>query len=329
MKKQNHNYSTLFLQFLFVLCLLLLTPFTVSAGTCSGANMGTCDNPNEACSCNQTNWQNCTDFGRNCSAAELNCHCTFKPDNQVDCNHTICPVGYVCVGSGKTSWCDKPSNNNNNECPWQQVNCPPGTIIDLSQPLNKFSAKVSYCPSPGTAQRETGVCTYMTPGTKSVCGDWYNCPTANNPGKMCRDCTEEEPGFCASREIQNYSCKPIIPPTVIKPSLTHPVKPSATPILTPVPLRCESLNAFKGGTQITSNLSSVKYGDTVVFVATTNNTSILAKSITFQLSLDGKQIEVREIPATQSTSGSWTAAYNYTFSTYGRHRVEVVSINPQ
>jgi len=86
---------------------------------------------------------------------------------------------------------------------------------------------------------------------------------------------------------------------------------------------------FVGGVSVTTNLSSVKYGDTVVFVASTNNTTILAKSITFQLSIDGKQIEKREVPATQSTNGSWTAAYNYTFSTYGRHKIEVISINPQ
>ncbi len=84
--------------------------------------------------------------------------------------------------------------------------CGAGYVVDYTQPIDSMcglpTKDVVYIP--GNAQREEGCC--QTGGGKRTCGDWYNCPTRNNPDKMCRDC-EETPEFCAKSTWTTYACK--------------------------------------------------------------------------------------------------------------------------
>lgn len=153
---------------------------SVSAQTCGGATAGSCPS-GQACSCNQTNYDNCRDLGTNCTPEEINCHCENDPADQEACYHTICPVGYSCVGSGPSSYCEKITSGGGGSCSWSQVNCPPdwtrgGEVISVS-------CGTTYCPQPGTAQVNTGCC---GDGKYDENGEW----------------------FCGNGQITTYNCCP-------------------------------------------------------------------------------------------------------------------------
>lgn len=97
--------------------------------------------------------------------------------------------------------CVDPPDSSGNECNLGYVNCPPGTIrgstVVGSQCAN------SNCTA-GTAQVQ-GDCCRDVVIAPSTCSDWYDCPTRNNPNKVCRDCTDEET-MCIQYTFTQYNC---------------------------------------------------------------------------------------------------------------------------
>jgi hypothetical protein len=106
-----------------------------------------------------------------------------------------------------------------------------------------------------------------------------------------------------------------------------PVPPTATPTATPtpVPLTCQQMSAYVGTVNVTSNLSSIKYGDLVIFSATSSKSPIT--SMTFQVSIDGMVRKTQTVPATL-VNGVSTATFSYTVNSYGTTRVRVTEVTP-
>ena len=84
--------------------------------------------------------------------------------------------------------------------------CTGNYVVDYSKPLSSACGlpwkDVNYIQ--GNAEVQGGCC--QTAGGGRTCGDWYKCPTRNNPNKMCRDC-EEQPEYCAKYSYTTYACK--------------------------------------------------------------------------------------------------------------------------
>ncbi len=76
------------------------------------------------------------------------------------------------------------------------------------------NAIISECGGVGSAQTQGDCC--ETGGGKQTCGEWYDCPTRNNPNKVCRDC-EEEPEFCRATTLNRYTCVPSCTPSCSAP----------------------------------------------------------------------------------------------------------------
>ena len=187
-----------FILFLVVFLTILFTStLTVNAQQCcTNADCGgqTCANaPSPICPDANFNYGSCTGGGTECGYGA----------------GAGCPGGYVCVygdcvipggggGGGTGDWCSGDSdcgsgccNTNKNYCtncsgfvcPADPVACPPGTTrsatVTGSQCLNpKCTA--------GSAQTIGDCCSGHW--DKGACSDWYDCPTKNNPNKVCRDC---------------------------------------------------------------------------------------------------------------------------------------------
>jgi len=299
----------------------LLTVNAIGEGENCTNDRGGCDvggTKTLACSCPQVGY----DLQTGVSAGA--CLCKFKPDDQVDCYHTICPVGYSCSYSGSVpekqakAYCIS-GGGGGNTCSWTQYNCPPGTVIDLNQPGGKFCAPVSFCPAPGTAQIATGVCCHMVHIPASDCS-WVYKPAYNKEFWECKEPAED---ICTNRELQNYNCKAIGSPT---PTKTPTPIPTRTPTPNPA-LICQQMSEYVGSVNVTSNIAAIRYGNTVIFNATANNTGRSVKSMTFQLLKNGVSVETKVVNAVL-TSGVWNATYTHTFNSYGTHRVRVTAVTP-
>lgn len=114
----------------------------------------------------------------------------------------VCCKG-SCVGAGQCGGGGLDTQNG--------PSCGAGYAVDYTQPISSMCGlptNVNYVP--GNAQRQEGCC--KTAGGKKTCGDWYDCPTPNNPNKMCRDCEEEEE-YCAKYTWTTYACKSTCTPS--------------------------------------------------------------------------------------------------------------------
>jgi len=109
------------------------------------------------------------------------------------CNRGCCAVGSSGGGSSGGT-CGEPQ--------YWGIDCPPGTQRGGTQ-LSKVCSRPSYCPGLGSAQTSGECCHWFN--EPRVCGDWYDCPTPNNPTKMCRDCTEGT-HECGWNYIETYNC---------------------------------------------------------------------------------------------------------------------------
>lgn len=87
-------------------------------------------------------------------------------------------------------------------CNLTTINCPVGTVRGstiIGSQCENYTC-TSYM---GSAQGQ-GACCNWEPGD-TICGDWYDCPTKNNPNKVCRDCTTE-PDTCKQYSYNQYNC---------------------------------------------------------------------------------------------------------------------------
>lgn len=140
-------------------------------------------------------------------------------------------------------------------------------------------------------------------------------------------------GDCAIKKVTcqvNCSCMSITPTPRVSTPTTRPPTPSNTPKPTPttVPTRppvmaCSAMDEYLNGVIITSNLSQVRYGDTVIFIARTNTASSYISGMSFlhTVTNDAGTVELTETisaPATQ-VNGVWQAVFNRTMNSYGKH----------
>ncbi len=129
--------------------------------------------------------------------------------------------GECCSGrcSASRGICVNPGGGGGVEC-GPATNCPPGTIRGSTVVSTVEEWMQCFPPIPGTAQISGACSDWYTP--PRVCGPWYNCPTPSNPGKMCRDCTDD-PGWCRRYFVDTYNC-------VSTCSATAPTNITFTPI---------------------------------------------------------------------------------------------------
>lgn len=114
--------------------------------------------------------------------------------NQVCCAANSCGGG----GGGGTIQCTQPQD------------CPPGTVKSTTvvasacEPLCGNNAWGTGG-SPGTAQSYTGCCDWEETGGGNCV--WENCPTKNNPKKLCKVCDPVET-WCKRETVTTYTCIP-------------------------------------------------------------------------------------------------------------------------
>lgn len=123
-----------------------------------------------------------------------------------------CPWDMVCVVKCSANWengcwceCDEPPRGGGGSCGKPQywgINCPPGTTRGTTR-LSQVCTRPTYCPGLGSAQQTGECCKWFNEPRE--CGDWYDCPTPNNPDKMCRDCTEGS-HECGWGYVETYNC---------------------------------------------------------------------------------------------------------------------------
>lgn len=178
-----------------------------------GQNQNVNEKASEGDSCDSTDPVACgigTDLGCSCpdwlppNERLSQCKCAIVPDNQVHCGNTICPVGYGCnrnktPGDGRDDFCEQGGSGGGKGGCWEgKVDCPPGTVINLGQPVNVFcsrneaSAAKPIC-STGTAQKQTDVCCGgEDKDGEGTCGNpqfiTYNCCPVDSP-PVCTDTT--------------------------------------------------------------------------------------------------------------------------------------------
>ncbi len=159
------------------------------SSTCTGTPAGCSDNP----TCNLTG---------DCES-EVSCGPGYYA-----CNRVCCDVGggEACECGVRADGKCRSCGGGENSCEWSQVNCGPNQVVDKSNVISSICARISYCPGPGTAQAIAGCC--QERGGRTTCGDWYYCPTRNNPSKMCRDCETEET-YCVANTIVTYGCRSV------------------------------------------------------------------------------------------------------------------------
>jgi len=102
-------------------------------------------------------------------------------------------------------------------CPEDPVYCPSGTVRTAT--VTRYSCLNPKCTA-GSAQTIGNCCSGHW--NKGACSDWYDCPTRNNPNKVCRDCEDDE-FVCTTQEYITYQCLPVC-------STTSPSNVVATPI---------------------------------------------------------------------------------------------------
>ena len=112
-----------------------------------------------------------------------------------------CGGGECCVNQLCQSCSGGGGGNCQNPSAWG-IDCPAGTVKG-STVVGSVCASSSFCPGLGSAQSMGACCDWVQPPRE--CSDWYPCPTFNNPNKMCRDCTQEDP-WCRSGTVNTYNC---------------------------------------------------------------------------------------------------------------------------
>lgn len=223
--------------------------------------------------------------------------------------------GGVVGGSGCTKI--------NNKCYNCQVEKGPANHYTCSYlPINNAGCPNSY---------QTGIVTksylgILNAGTQQFCFD-------GGPEACGSEQIDWKGGFIS--RIGPEACgSPTKIPTI---GLTRTPTPTKTPTPTPkvsltptptfVPLICQEMKVFLNGIRIT-DLSKIKYGDTVTYKAYANTSGRSVKSMTFQYLVSGIVIERVVAPATL-TNGVWSATYKHTINRYGKHRVRVIAVTPQ
>ena len=102
-------------------------------------------------------------------------------------------------------------------CPEDPVYCPSGTVRTAT--VIRSSCLNPKCTA-GSAQTIGDCCSGHW--NKGACTDWYDCPTRNNPNKVCRDCEDDE-FICTTQNYITYRCDPVC-------SVTSPTNVVVTPI---------------------------------------------------------------------------------------------------
>lgn len=113
----------------------------------------------------------------------------------------VCCNG-ACVGAGECG-------GGGGSCPWSQVNCPVGSIIDLTQPVYSFCG--AFC-SVGSAQTQANAPVDSCCATQTIPADgceWVNCPQVPGGPKCKEVCATPEETFCVRQTVTQYYCKPL------------------------------------------------------------------------------------------------------------------------
>lgn len=135
------------------------------------------------------------------------------------CESVGCPSGTYrapdgschAIGGGASCECGVKPSGACKDCDssapppsYPTASCPDGTVRTNNVISSAcYDNDRVYAQPPGSAQAVGGCC--LSRSTGGDCGDWYDCPTPNNPNKMCRDCTNAE-SYCVSTIINTYQC---------------------------------------------------------------------------------------------------------------------------
>ena len=199
MKNKYFFFSLVFLVSLLV-GLKLFNPLIVFAQTCPGPP------PDYNDTCTRT------EVGCNAASAYCGndgfCHYTWE----CNCYGEWGP----CVGGYQTRECSATryqiqkcgggsGGSCNNPEAWG-INCPPGTVRGNTI-VSSTCLPATFCPGPGTAQQDSGICCQMSKGVKATC-NFEPCPTRNNPNKICKVCTGGEDPVCTRNYLYTYNCVP-------------------------------------------------------------------------------------------------------------------------
>lgn len=161
------------------------------------------------------------------------------------------------------------------------------------------------------------------PGAPVCCDEETNKTCSNRtcepPNR--RECITSS-GHCT---IDADGCVPTEPPGDPTPTPTPRYTPTATPTLPP--LVCQKVEAYRGSTNITNNLASVKLGETITFLGYANSTRVQVKSLRFQLTINNVVVKTVDAPATLS-GGVWVAKFTHLFNASGAHNVSVIAVTP-
>lgn len=295
----------------------LYPPTPTSTSQCPGswipvAGVGCCPGGSDICStvgatqCNGNILAECKVFNAACPASNRNYwagvgSCTIGDPS--DClrgpvGATNCVTGsYVCHGA---------SNFSKDGC---QENGVRGTGNEIC-----FSKRTSC----GVEQIDMSGCTGWKFKSRMYTDGCPQPPTGQpTPTKL--------PPISTITPRSTVSVQPTSPPPsgVATPTPTKPVVATATPTGT---LTCQKLEAYLGTVNVTNNLGQIKYGDVVTFKGYANQTNTVVKSLSFQMTIDGKAQPIITVAATKEGT-VYTAKFQYTFNTVGAHIVRVISIN--
>lgn len=234
----------LLLLFLSISSFVLIKPVNINAATppyCTGDSPGS----QYSCSCNQTAYDNCRDFGTDCDS--VNCQWTLRPGNQVDCYHTICPVGYMCTGSGPSAYCI-PNPGPTDICPsecrggsacgvgYSAANGCSGNGVGGGCTINQVCCKANYC---GGGGGTTDYCIVKTQVTE--CKQFDNC-NGGSQGSKCgtfvRNGRVYDKLECTYNKTTNI-CTPTPVPTITPPQTPSP---SHSPV--PIVAQCVSTRIY-------------------------------------------------------------------------------------
>ena len=185
---------------------------TSTAYGCGGLDYSTCVNtrPSSGVECGQTG-VTCTGCGWSTTACSgggggggggIGEPCS----SDSDCSSGRCSAQRgICVDAGGFI------------CPEDPVYCPSGTVRTAT--VVRSSCLNPKCTA-GSAQTIGDCCSGHW--NKGACTDWYDCPTRNNPNKVCRDCEDDE-FICTTQNYITYRCDPVC-------SVTSPTNVVVTPI---------------------------------------------------------------------------------------------------